>query len=633
MADSTPPSLPTAEELQKLANAFFSARPNSAPQAEADNFLESYTDSASVLEKGQPSGTIRQPNQLNDQNLLAGGITSHSANNASIQSPISQFSSPGQFIPSSLSVSGAGVSFDSFSLPESLRNPEMVIHDFKLSFEKESRSPTGSGYSPSIRRIDPTRFEDASYQPFETNLQRIFNEIVSFLPESKNHETIQSDLSTAAYYFLSGPKLFGAPHGVKQTGSSFKSAYPQVKPPFDVNRIRQDFPLLQERVNGKQIVWLDNAATTQKPRQVIERLSYFYEHENSNVHRAAHEIAARATDAYEAARKKVQRFINADSVNEIVFVRGTTEGINLVAQSWGEQNLHQGDEIILSHLEHHANIVPWQILAKKKGLIIKVIPIDDDGQIIISEYQKLITKRTKLVAFTQVSNALGTITPAKVIIDIAHQAGARVLVDGAQSVSHMRTDVSYLDADWFVFSGHKLYGPTGIGVLYGKEALLNSMPPWQGGGNMIKDVTFEHTEYHSAPGLFEAGTGNIADAVGLGAAIDYINSIGIELIQTYENGLLAYATAHLKTIPGLRLLGTAKNKASVLSFTLDGFTNDEVGQHLNKEGIAVRTGHHCAQPVLRRLGVESSVRPSLAFYNTCSDVDRLIETLFRLKEL
>jgi cysteine desulfurase/selenocysteine lyase len=398
-----------------------------------------------------------------------------------------------------------------------------------------------------------------------------------------------------------------------------------------VNLFKKDFPILQERVNGRPLIWLDNAATTQKPQQVIDRISYFYEHENSNIHRAAHELAARATDAYESAREKVRQFINARSANEIVFVRGTTEAINLVAKSWGEQNLVAGDEIILSHLEHHANIVPWQQLAAKKGLKIKVIPVDDDGQLLLGEYAKLLGPKVKLVSLTQVSNALGTITPAKQVIDMAHYAGAKVLLDGAQSVSHMRVDLQHLNPDWFVFSGHKVFAPTGIGVLYGKEDLLNATQPWQGGGNMIKDVTFEHTEFHNAPGRFEAGTGNIADAVGLGAAIDYINKIGIELIGQYEHYLLEYATRLLKQVPGLRLIGTAHDKASVLSFVLDGYETEEVGDALNQEGIAVRSGHHCAQPILRRFGLEATVRPSFAFYNTCGDADKLYTTLLKLK--
>ena len=401
--------------------------------------------------------------------------------------------------------------------------------------------------------------------------------------------------------------------------------------PFDPLLIRKDFPILSERVNGRPLIWFDNAATTQKPQAVIDRISYFYEHENSNIHRAAHELAARATDAYEGAREKVRKFVNAKSINEIVFVRGTTEAINLVAQSWGRQNLKEGDEIILSNLEHHANIVPWQLLAKEKGLRIRVIPVDDDGQLLLDEYQKLFNSRTKLVSFTHVSNALGTITPAKKIIEIAHNVGVKVLLDGAQSISHMKVDLQDLNPDWFVFSGHKVFGPTGIGALYGKEDLLNATQPWQGGGNMIKDVTFEHTQFHEAPGRFEAGTGNIADAVGLGAALDYVGSIGIELIDQHEHQLLLYATRLLKDVPGLRLIGTAKDKASVLSFVIPGIKTEDIGAALNKEGIAVRSGHHCAQPILRRMGVETTVRPSLAFYNTCQEVDALVSALYRIK--
>jgi len=400
---------------------------------------------------------------------------------------------------------------------------------------------------------------------------------------------------------------------------------------FDPLLIRKDFPILSERVNGRALIWFDNAATTQKPQSVIDRISYFYEHENSNIHRAAHELAARATDAYEGAREKVRSFINAKSTNEIVFVRGTTEAINLVAQSWGRQNLKEGDEIILSNLEHHANIVPWQLLAKEKGLGIRVIPVDDDGQLLLDEYQKLFNNRTKLVSFTHVSNALGTITPAKKVIEIAHAAGVKVLLDGAQSISHMKVDLQDLNPDWFVFSGHKVFGPTGIGALYGKEDLLNATQPWQGGGNMIKDVTFEHTQFHEAPSRFEAGTGNIADAVGLGAALDYVNSIGIELIDQYEHQLLLYATRLLKEVPGVRLIGTAKDKASVLSFVIPGIKTEDIGAALNKEGIAVRSGHHCAQPILRRMGVETTVRPSLTFYNTCQEVDAFISALYRIR--
>ncbi|MDC8445811.1 MAG: cysteine desulfurase [Nitrosomonas sp.] len=402
-------------------------------------------------------------------------------------------------------------------------------------------------------------------------------------------------------------------------------------PAFDVHAIRRDFPILQEHVNGRPLVWLDNAATTQKPQAVIDRLTYFYQHENSNIHRAAHELAARATDAYEESREKARRFINAPSAEEIIFVRGTTEGINLVAQSWGRQNIGEGDEIVITWLEHHANIVPWQMLCNERGAKLRIAPVDDSGQILLEEYQKLLNSNTRLVAFSQVSNALGTVTPAQEIVEMAHRAGAHVLIDGAQSVSHMRVDVQQLNCDWFVFSGHKVFGPTGIGVVFGKADLLETMPPWQGGGNMIEDVTFEKTSYHGAPARFEAGTGNIADAVGLGAAIDYVERIGIDNINRYEHDLMVYATRALNSIPGLRLIGTASEKAGVLSFNLKGFTSEEVGKALNREGIAVRAGHHCAQPILRRFGVETTVRPSLAFYNTYADIDRLIVALNRIE--
>ncbi|RTD98811.1 SufS family cysteine desulfurase [Variovorax atrisoli] len=401
-------------------------------------------------------------------------------------------------------------------------------------------------------------------------------------------------------------------------------------PPFDIHAVRRDFPILQERVNGKQLVWFDNAATTHKPQSVIDRISYFYEHENSNIHRAAHELAARATDAYEGARERVRRFINAPEVEEVIFVRGTTEAINLVAKSWGGQHVGEGDEIVVSNLEHHANIVPWQQLAAAKGAKLRVIPVDDSGQVLLDEYRKLLNDRTKIVAVTQVSNALGTVVPVKEIVELAHRAGAKALVDGAQSVSHMRVDVQDIGADFFVFSGHKVFGPTGIGVVWGKREVLEDMPPWQGGGNMIADVTFEKTVFQPIPNKFEAGTGNIADAVGLGAAIDYVNKIGIENIARYEHDLLVYGMAQLGAIPGVRLIGTAADKASVMSFVLDGYTTEEVGQALNEEGIAVRTGHHCAQPILRRFGLETTVRPSLAFYNTFDEIDRLVAVVRRL---
>ena len=386
---------------------------------------------------------------------------------------------------------------------------------------------------------------------------------------------------------------------------------------FDPYRAKRDFPILNQSVNGRQLVWLDNAATTQKPQAVIDRLAYFYEYENSNIHRAAHTLAARATDAYEEAREKVRRFLKAPNVKDIIFVRGATEGVNLVAQSWGRRNVREGDEIVVSHLEHHANIVPWQMLCAEKGAKLRVAPVDDRGALILEEYEKLLGPKTRIVAVSQVSNALGTITPVHEITEAAHRFGACVLVDGAQSVSHMPVDVQSIGCDFFVFSGHKVFGPTGIGVVYGKDAVLEHLDPWQGGGNMIADVTFEKTIYQGPPERFEAGTGNIADAVGLGAALDYVESIGMDVIARYEHDLLVYATEKMKTVPGLALIGTAPEKASVLSFTLDGHDPLEVGKALDREGIAVRAGHHCAQPILRRFGLEATVRPSLAFYNTC----------------
>lgn len=419
------------------------------------------------------------------------------------------------------------------------------------------------------------------------------------------------------YYFLQQP-----------VGTADVPQLPQdVHPAFDVNAIRRDFPILAERVNGRPLVWFDNAATTQKPQAVLDRLDWFYAHENSNIHRAAHELAARATDAYESARKKVARFIGASTPDEIIFVRGATEGINLIAQTFGKQFLNEGDEIVLSHLEHHANIVPWQQIAAEKGARIRVIPVDDSGQILLEEYRKLLNDRTKIVSVAHVSNALGTITPVKDIVELAHGVGAVAIVDAAQSVSHLRVNLQALDADFLVFSGHKIFAPTGIGAVYGKKALLDRLPPWQGGGNMIEDVTFERTLYNPAPARFEAGTGNIADAVGLGAALDYVERSGLENIARYEHDLLEYGMHELRTISGLRLIGTAKEKTSVLSFVLAGYRTDEVGKALNAEGIAVRSGHHCAQPILRRFGVEATVRPSIAFYNTCEEIDRMITVL------
>lgn len=451
------------------------------------------------------------------------------------------------------------------------------------------------------------------------------------IPGIAEYKTVQGrDL----YGFLNGVNALEIP--VKEYDSNYTGVIPELvlsSDPrisgFDVYSVRKDFPILSSYVNGRRLIWLDNAATTQKPRTVIDRISIFYEHENSNVHRGAHTLAARSTDAYEAAREKVRRFLNASSANEIIFVRGATEGINLVAKTYG-QRLQKDDEIVITWLEHHANIVPWQMLCAEKGAKLRVVPVDDSGQVLLNEYTKLLNSRTRIVALPHVSNALGTITPVAEMIALAHQYGARVLVDGAQAVSHIPVDVQAYDCDFYVFSGHKIFGPTGIGAVYGKSDVLETMPPWQGGGSMIADVTFERTVYQAPPARFEAGTGNIADAVGLGAAIDYVTRAGLHNISRYEHDLLEYATEALRSIPGLRLIGTAKEKASVLSFVLDGFSPEEVGEALSREGIAIRAGHHCAQPILRRFGLESTVRPSLAFYNTCEEIDTLAATIRNL---
>lgn len=392
-------------------------------------------------------------------------------------------------------------------------------------------------------------------------------------------------------------------------------------------QIREDFPILAEQINGHPLVWLDNGATTQRPQQVIDRIAHYYRYENSNVHRGAHTLAARSTDAYENARRIVKDFIGASSAQEIVFVRGTTEGINLVANSFVLPQLKPGDEIIVSILEHHANIVPWQLIAQKTGAVIKVIPCDSTGQLILSEYEKLFTAKTRFVSVTHVSNVLGTVTPVEELIAIAHRHGVRILIDGAQSVAHIPVNVSAWDADFFVFSGHKIYAPTGIGVVYGKKELLQAAEPYHGGGNMIADVTFERTIYNDVPNKFEAGTGSIADAVGLGAALEYLSDIGMPCVYRREHELIQYGLKELKKVPGLTLVGTATNKSSALAFKLAGHSDDEVGRRLDSYGIAVRTGHHCAQPVLRHFGYESTVRPTLGIYNSESDIDALVRAL------
>jgi cysteine desulfurase / selenocysteine lyase len=402
---------------------------------------------------------------------------------------------------------------------------------------------------------------------------------------------------------------------------------------FDVMRRRTDFPILAESVNGHPLVYLDNAATTQKPRSVIDALSRYYAHDNANVHRGVHTLSQRATDDYEAARTNIARFINARAAEEIVFTRGTTDAINLVAQSFGRPMLRPGDEIVISALEHHSNIVPWQLLCGQTGAVLKVVPVDDAGELDLDDYASMLGSRTRLVAITHVSNALGTITPIERIIALARAAGIPVLVDGAQAIAHVSVDVQALGCDFYAFSGHKIFGPTGIGVLYAKAARLEAMPPYQGGGDMIRSVTFEKTEYNDIPYKFEAGTPNIAGAIGLGAALDYVRDVGIDAIEAHERALLAYATTRVSAIPGLRIIGTAKEKAGILSFTLEGVHAHDVGTILDHGGVAIRAGHHCAMPIMTRFGVAGTARASFALYNTCEEVDALVAGIERVRRM
>ena len=417
------------------------------------------------------------------------------------------------------------------------------------------------------------------------------------------------------------------------TTSSSSAITPVVGPGVDVETVRTEFPVLHQMVNGKPLVYLDNASTSQKPQAVIDTLVQYYTMDNSNVHRGVHTLSQRATDHYEEARAKVRRFINAEADEEIIYVRGTTEGINLVAQTFGRQNVGEGDEIIVTAMEHHSNIVPWQILCQERGAHLKVIPITDSGELVMEEYERLLGPRTKLVSIVHQSNALGTVNPAKQITDMAHGLGVPVLVDGAQSAPHMTVDVQDLGCDFFVFSGHKLYGPTGIGVLYGRADLLNAMPPYQGGGEMIKSVTFEKTIYNDLPHKFEAGTPDIAGAIGLGTAIDYISNLGMGNIYNYERELLEYGTQRLSAIEGLQIIGTAREKAGVLSFVMEGIHPHDIGTILDTEGIAVRTGHHCAQPVMDRYEIPATARASLALYNTREEIDALVKGIDRTIEV
>jgi cysteine desulfurase / selenocysteine lyase len=405
------------------------------------------------------------------------------------------------------------------------------------------------------------------------------------------------------------------------------------EPPFDPARIRDEFPILATQVNGRPLVYLDNAATTQKPRAVIDAVTRYYASENANIHRGVHHLSQLATEAYETARQKVARFLNAPSSREIVFVRGTTEGINLVAQSYGRTFLRAGDEVLISGMEHHSNIVPWQLLAAQTGVVLRVAPIDDRGELDFAAFERSLSERTKLIAVVHLSNALGTINPIRRICETARARGIPVLVDGAQSASHLRVDVRELGCDFFVFSGHKLFGPTGIGVLYGREALLERMPPWQGGGDMISSVSFAESTWAGLPAKFEAGTPHIAGVVGLGAAIDWLSGLGLDVVAAHEAALLDHAVAEVSQVPGVRLVGTARERASILSFALEGVHPHDVGQVLDAEGVAIRAGHHCAQPVMARFGVAATARASFAVYNTRDEVGALVRGLHRVRQV
>ena len=623
---SLPDGFPNPELLSRMANEFFTALPGTLPAAEP-------VASAAP----QAAGGSATPESLGS----AAGATSAISGVAAYPILTEEVGYP----PSLLSVPGGDSIFGSRSIADTDFNNLThfsFLEDIRPIFSSAAAPTIPAAPLPSTVKI-PTETEiKALADSFSANTLPQIPDQQNFLSAPPLPAAVSqpnASEASSAFSFLSEVRqLFPSAVATAPASDPFRipsATLPGLNlssGPFDVQAIRRDFPILQERVHGKPLIWLDNAATTQKPQSVIDRLSDFYSHENSNIHRAAHELAARATDAYEAAREKVRRFINASTVREIIFVRGTTEAINLVAQSWGRQNIQKDDEIVITWLEHHANIVPWQMLCAEKGARLRVAPVDNSGQVLLDEYQKLLGPRTRLVSFAQVSNALGTVTPAKEMIEMAHRFGAKVLLDGAQAVSHMRTDVQLFDCDFYVFSGHKMFGPTGIGVVFGKLDILENTQPWHGGGNMIQDVTFEKTTYQPPPGRFEAGTGNIADAVGLGAAIDYLDRVGMHNVARYEHDLLVYATEALQRIPGLHLIGTAKEKAGVLSFVLDGFRTEDVGAALNRQGIAVRAGHHCAQPILRRFGVETTVRPSLALYNTCEEIDALVAAIWNLKQ-
>jgi len=447
---------------------------------------------------------------------------------------------------------------------------------------------------------------------------------MSYYPDSREEDETKEPMSTATVRHE---------EAVPDLQELFVPEILKSAPAFDVETIRADFPILQQQVRGKPLVYLDNAATSQKPRAVLDALTKYYETENSNIHRGVHFLSEEATRHYEDSRVKAQRFLNAAHSHEIIFTRGTTEGINLVAATYGRRYIGEGDEIIISGMEHHSNIVPWQMLCEEKGAVLRVIPINDRGELILEEYEKLLNERTKFVSVMHVSNVLGTINPIAQIIKSAHARGVAVLIDGAQSSPHLQVDVQQLDCDFYTVSGHKIYGPTGIGVLYGKAEYLNAMPPYQGGGDMISSVTFEKTTYNALPFKFEAGTPNIAGTIGLGAALDYVSALGLENIAAHEDELLSYATEAVSEIEGLRIIGTAQEKAGILTFVMDQAHPLDIGTMLDTQGVAIRTGHHCAQPLMQRFGVPATARASFALYNTIEEIDSFVLALRKVCEI
>lgn len=660
--------LPDVAVIAQLANEFFSALPGDVAVAgrEPDRLRSAAT--SPQLSGPAPAGSPESvasvapqhgPEHTRPQDLASPSRELSSASMPNFVSPLAVTPSLPSFHNAFLSppAPGAGAASAPPAVPSSQRTAplsETDFHSIAMALQNDSASQYATPGTASGASALPKSTDDVS--PFSVSPTFPATSDLAFFPGVPGAQSAPSvPLLPVSSLGSANPLEVPTPSAPPAVSSAVhRNETPAVKAnapltgvldfrpdlvpnlglpprPFDPNLIRVDFPILQERINGRPLVWLDNAATTQKPNAVIDRISAFYRHENSNIHRAAHTLAARATDAYESAREKVRRFLNASSAREIVFVRGATEGINLVAKSWGQRNVQKDDEIVITWLEHHANIVPWQQLAAEKGARLRVAPVDDRGEVILEEYEKLLGPRTRIVSFSQVSNALGTVTPSREMIAMAHRHGARVLLDAAQSVAHIAADVQGLDCDFFVFSGHKIFAPTGIGVVFGKADILDTTPPWQGGGNMIQDVTFEKTIYNVAPARFEAGTGNIADAVGLGAALDYLEEIGLDNIARYEHELLHYMITGLLNVPGLHLIGTPRERAGVVSFILEGVPTEEVGKALNQEGIAVRSGHHCAQPILRRMGVETSVRPSLALYNTHADVDALLAALQRIQ--